>query len=364
MPDFDLAVIGAGAAGLSVAAGAAQLGLRVALIERDRMGGNGLNGGSVPSKALLAAARAAEAARHAGRFGVVVPAPEIDWQSVRAHVQRAIAAIAPMESEARYRALGAHVLRGQARFGAPDALSVDGRRLTARRIIIATGSRAALPPIPGLDRVPFLTHATLFDLPERPTHLLILGGGPLALEMAEAFTGLGARVTVVEAGAIAAGEDPELTGGLREALLRRGVALLEHEAVEAVQPGPTLILADGRRIAGSHLLVATGRQPNIEDLDLAAGNVQASRVGIVTDRGLRSPTNRRVYAVGDIADPAGLGPRAFTHVGLYHAGIVLRRVLFRLPARLDYAALPRVTCTSPELAQTGLTEAEARATGR
>jgi pyruvate/2-oxoglutarate dehydrogenase complex dihydrolipoamide dehydrogenase (E3) component len=363
MPDFDLAVIGAGAAGLSVTAGAAQLGLRVALIERDRMGGDCLNTGCVPSKALLAAAHAAEAARAAGRFGVVLPEPAIDWGAVRAHVQGAIAAIAPMDSEARYRALGAHVLRGQARFVAPDALSVDGQRLTARRIVVAAGSRASVPPIPGLDQVPFLTHATLFDLPERPAHLLILGGGPIGLEMADAFTGLGARVTVVEAAAIAAREDPELVAGLREALTRRGVALLEHATVAAVEPGPTLVLADGRRIAGSHLLVATGRRPNIEGLDLAAGNVQATRLGIATDWTLRSLTNWRVYAVGDIADPVRLGPRAFTHVGLYHAGVVIRRVLFRLPARLDYAALPRVTYTSPELAQAGLTEAEARAAG-
>ncbi len=364
MPDFDLAVIGAGASGLSVTAVAAQLGLRVALIERHRMGGDCLNFGCVPSKALLAASHAAQAARAAARFGVRLPEPEIDWQAVRGHVDGVIAEIAPADSETRYRALGATVLRGEARFVAPDALQVDARRLTARRIVIAAGSTAAVPPIPGLDRVTFQTNATIFALPERPEHLLILGGGPIGLEMADAFAGLGSRVTVVEAATIAGKEDPELVAGLRDCLTRHGVTLLEGATVSAVEPGPTLVLHDGKRIGGSHLLVAVGRQPNLEALDLATGNVQASPAGIATNRGLRSLTNRHVYAVGDIADPQGIGPRAFTHVGSYHAGIVIRSALFRLPARIDYAALPRVTYTRTELAQVGMTEAEAQAAGR
>jgi pyruvate/2-oxoglutarate dehydrogenase complex dihydrolipoamide dehydrogenase (E3) component len=363
MPEFDLAVIGAGAAGLSVTAVAAQLGLHVVLIERDRMGGDCLNFGCVPSKALLAASHAAEAARGASRFGIRLPEPGVDWDAVREHVQGVITAIAPTDSEARFRSLGAAVLLGEARFVAQDALSVDGRRITARRIIIAAGSTAAVPPIPGLDRVPHLTNTTLFDAVEHPDHLLILGGGPIGLEMADAFAGLGSRVTVVEAATIAGKEDPELVAPLRDALAARGVMLLEGAKVASVEPGPTLVLADGRRIAGSHLLVAVGRRPNLEALDLSAGNVRASQAGIATDRGLRSLTNRRVYAVGDIADPQGIGPRAFTHVGSYHAGIVVRRALFRLPARIDYAALPRVTYTNPELAQVGMTEAEASAGG-
>ena len=363
MPDFDLAVIGAGAAGLTVTAVAAQLDLKVALIERGRMGGDCLNTGCVPSKALLAAAHAAQAASHARRFGIRLPAPEIDWDAVRAHVTGTIAAIAPMDSEARFRALGATVLRGQAHFIAPDTLEVDGRRLTARRIVVAAGSRAAIPKLPGLDAVPFLTHETIFGLEQPPAHLLILGGGPVGLEMAAAHAGLGCRVTLIEAARIAARDDPELVGGLRRALIAQGVRLIEGQTVAAVAPGPTLILADGRQIVGSHLLIAAGRTPNIEDLALEAGNVRAGPAGIATDRGLRSVTNRRVYAIGDIADPIGIGPRAFTHVGSYHAAVVIRRALFRLPARVDYAALPRVIYTTPELAQVGLTEAEAREAG-
>ncbi|MGE0419834.1 MAG: NAD(P)/FAD-dependent oxidoreductase, partial [Acetobacteraceae bacterium] len=363
MPDFDLIVIGAGAAGLSVTAGAAQLGVKVALVERDRMGGDCLNIGCVPSKALLAASHAARAARAADRFGIRLGAPAIDWSAVSAHVHGVIDSIAPVDSEARFRALGATVLRGEARFVARDAVAVGGRTLTARRIVIAAGSRATVPPIEGLEQVDHLTNATLFDLTQQPDHLLILGGGPIGLEMADAFAGLGSRVTVVEASVIAGKEDPELVAGLRRALTARGIDIVEGCGVTAVAPGPTLILADGRRISGSHLLVATGRRPNLESLDLDKGEVQTTRAGIATDKGLRSVSNRRVFAVGDIADPAGIGPRAFTHVGSYHAGIAIRRILFRLPARIDYSALPRVTYTDPELAQVGLTEAEARDAG-
>jgi pyruvate/2-oxoglutarate dehydrogenase complex dihydrolipoamide dehydrogenase (E3) component len=364
MPDFDLLVIGAGAAGLSVAAGAAQLGVKTALVERDRMGGDCLNIGCVPSKALLAAAHTANAIRDAGCFGLRVPAPEIDWDAVRAHVLGVITAIAPNDSEERFASLGVTVLRGEARFTGPDSVSVDGRTLTAKRFVIAAGSRAAVPPIPGLAAIPHWTNANLFDLTERPDHLLILGGGPIGLEMADAFAGLGCRVTVIEAASIANRDDPELVAGLRLALTRRGITILEGTPVASAEPGPTLMLADGRRITGSHVLVAVGRQPNVEALNLEAAGIATSKLGIVTDAGLRCPGNRRVFAMGDIADPEGIGPRAFTHVGLYHAGVIIRRALFRLPAKVDYTALPRVTYTNPELAQTGMTEAEAKAAGR
>jgi pyruvate/2-oxoglutarate dehydrogenase complex dihydrolipoamide dehydrogenase (E3) component len=363
MAEFDLAVIGAGSAGLSVTAVAARLGLGVVLIERERMGGDCLNAGCVPSKALLAAAHAAMAARDAGRFGIRLAPPTVDWNAVNAHVAGAIAAIAPNDSEARYRALGATVLEGEARFVAPDAIMVDGRRISARRFVVAAGSGPAVPPIPGLDAVPFLTNASLFGIPGPPGHLLILGGGPIGLEMAAAHAALGWQVSLVEGAEIAGREDPELVDGLRASLLAAGVRLHEGTAAAAVEPGPALVLADGTRLVGTHLLIAVGRRPNLEALGLEAGGIRASAGGIATDRGLRSLSNRRVYAAGDIADPAGIGPRYFTHVGSYHAGIVIRRALFRLPARIDYAALPRVLYTEPELAQVGLTEAEACAAG-
>lgn len=366
--DFDLAVIGAGASGLSATAVAARLGLRVALIERGRMGGDCLNTGCVPSKALLASAHAALDARRWHQLGLRGAAPLIDWDAVQAHVRGVIADIEPADSEARFTRLGATVVRGEARFTSPGVLGIQladgGRRtLSARRYVIAAGSRAVVPDIPGLAEVPYVTHERLFEMRPRPDHLLILGGGPIGLEMAQAHAGLGCQVTLVEAAHIAPRDDPELVDALREVLTADGITILEGVSVRRAEPGPTLVLADGRRVAGSHLLVAAGRRPNIEDLGLDDGGIRTDAGGITTDRGLRSVSNRRVFAVGDIADPRGLGPRAFTHVGSYHASIVIRRVLFRLPARLDYRAVPRVTYTAPELAQVGLTESEARAAG-
>ena len=362
MRDYDIAIIGAGAAGLSVANVAAQLGLRTALIERGAMGGDCLNTGCVPSKALLAAAHAVHAARAAARFGVAAT-PVVDWPAVQAHVQGVIAAIAPADSVERYTGLGAEVIQGDASFTGRDSIEVNGRRLTANRIVIAAGARPVAPPIPGLDTTPFLTNETIFALDTQPAHLLILGGGPIGLEMAQAFALLGSRVTVIEAASIASRDEPEFAALLRTTLGSNGVEIIEGTGVASVAPGPVLTLADGRTISGSHLLVAAGRRPNLEGLNLEAANIRATKLGIATDAGLRSVTNRRVYAAGDIADPIGIGPRAFTHVCGYHAGLVIRRALFRLPAKLDYAALPRVTYTDPEIAHVGLTEAEARAAG-
>ncbi|WP_372623628.1 dihydrolipoyl dehydrogenase family protein [Falsiroseomonas sp.] len=366
MPDFDLVVIGAGAAGLSTTALSAALGLKVALVERGEMGGDCLNYGCVPSKALLAAAHAAAAARHAGRLGIRLPPPEVDWAGVRAHVRGAIARIAPTDSEARFRGMGVEVIRASAHFTALDEIEAGARRYTFRRCVIAAGSQPVVPDIPGLGPVPWLTNETIFDLEEAPDHLLILGGGPIGLEMAQAHARLGCQVTVIEAGRIAGRDDPELVEGLRRALLRDGITLLEGAKlarVEPDRPGLVALLEDGRRIAGSHLLLAVGRTPRLRGLDLAAGRIEATPRGIATDAGLRSVSNRRVWAVGDIADPRGIGPRAFTHVGSQHAGVLARRMLFRLPAKVDYAALPRVTYTDPELAQIGMTEEEAREAG-
>jgi pyruvate/2-oxoglutarate dehydrogenase complex dihydrolipoamide dehydrogenase (E3) component len=367
---FDLVVIGAGAAGLSVAAVAAQLGVPVALIERNRMGGDCLNFGCVPSKALLAAARHAAAIRAASRFGVVAGEPQVDFARVLDHVHHAIAEIAPNDSEERFIGLGATVIRGEARFTGPDTVAVNGETLKARRIVIAAGARAFLPPIPGLDTVPYLTNETLWENRTRPRHLIVIGGGPIGLEMALAHRRLGAEVTVLEVATMLGRDDPELVEGALLALQQEGIVLragVRIARIEGRDGAITVLLdsGDGReeRIEGSHLLVAAGRRPNIETLDLDLAGIETTTLGVKVDRGLRSVSNRRVYAIGDIADVEGIGPRQFTHVGSYHAGIVIRSALFRLPAKVDYAALPRVTYIDPELAQVGLTEAEARDAG-
>lgn len=368
MISTDIAVIGAGSAGLSVTAGAAQLGAPTVLIEHDRMGGDCLNTGCVPSKALLAAAHAAEAARGAGRLGIRTGPVEVDFAALRAHIRHAIAEIAPNDSEERFTGLGARVLRTRARFLDAQTLETDaGDRIAARRIVVAAGARPAVPPIPGLAAVSHLTSETLWENETLPRHLLVLGGGSIGVEMAFAHARLGSRVSLVEAAGLMARDDPELVDGLRPVLASAGVQLFENARVLRVETGPTLVLAlpDGseQQISGSHLLVAAGRTPNTDLLALDRGGITFGKAGIAVDRGLVSVSNRRVFASGDIADVAGIGPRQFTHVAGYHAGVILRRALFRLPARVDYRALPRVTYTDPELAQVGMTEAEARAEG-
>jgi pyruvate/2-oxoglutarate dehydrogenase complex dihydrolipoamide dehydrogenase (E3) component len=356
----DLCIIGGGSGGLSVAAGAAQMGAAVVLIERHRMGGDCLNTGCVPSKALLAAAHAAEAVRRGGRFGVNGHEPAVDYARVHAHVQGVIGAIAPHDSVERFEGLGVTVIEADARFIAPDCVEAGGTRIRARRFVVATGSSAAVPPVTGLADVPFLTNETVFDLTELPAQLVVLGGGPIGIEMAQAFRRLGAEVTLLDRGAILPRDEPEAVAVVRHALIGEGIRLMEKIAVTAVRrdgAGLVVELAGQPAVTGTHLLVAAGRRPNTEGLGLAEAGIAVTPRGITVDAGLRT-SNRRVFAIGDVAG----GPQ-FTHIAGYHAGLVIRRALFGLPARVDYAALPWVTYADPELAHVGLTEAEARSAG-
>jgi pyruvate/2-oxoglutarate dehydrogenase complex dihydrolipoamide dehydrogenase (E3) component len=360
----DLCVIGGGSAGLSVAAGAARLGASVVLVEGGRMGGDCLNFGCVPSKSLLAAGAAAEAVRRSDRFGIGAGVPAIAGERIFGHVHGVIAAIAPHDSVERFQALGVTVLRDRARFVGSREIDANGRRIRARRFVIATGSSPAVPPISGLGEVPFLTNETIFDIAEIPSRLLVIGGGPIGLELGQAFRELGAQVTVIEQATILSSEDPELVAVIRHRLAALGIVLLERAKVTRVSASASglavSVLRDGAewRVDGTHLLVAVGRRPTIADLDPEAAGVACKDDGIIVDRRLRT-TNRRIYAVGDVVAGA---PR-FTHVAGYHADIVLRNALFRWPARVDYRAVPRVTYTHPELAQVGLTAAEAGARG-
>ena len=354
----DLLVIGAGSGGLSVAAGAVQMGARVVLLEGHRMGGDCLNFGCVPSKALLAAASHAHASRAGTRFGVTTTAPQIDYAAAQAHVAATIAHIAPVDSQERFEGLGVHVIRAYGRFTGANTVMAGDTEITARRIVVATGSSPAIPPIPGLAETPFLTNETLFDLREKPDHLLILGGGPIGLEMAQAHTRLGCRVTVLETAEALGREDPEARTLVLETLRAEGVDIHENTPITKAEGKPgaiTLTAMSGAQFSGTHLLVATGRKPNIDRLNLAAAGIAYSPKGITTDDRLRT-TNRRVYAIGDVA-----GGAQFTHLAGYHAGLIIREVLFGLPARASMAHIPRATYTSSEFAQIGLTEAEARA---
>ncbi len=341
----DICVIGAGSGGLSVAAGAVQMGARVVLVEGHKMGGDCLNYGCVPSKALLAQAKAAKAGA------------KVDFAKAMAHVQAAIAAIAPHDSVERFEGLGVQVVRGWARFADARSIEVDGTRIRARRFVIATGSRAALPPIEGLDSVPCMTNETIFDLTECPGHLLIIGGGPIGMEMAQAHRRLGARVTVIEGARAMGRDDPEAAAVVLDALRGEGIDIVEDVQIEQVSGRKGAIevrVRGGTIFSGTHLLVAAGRLPNIERLDLDRAGIAHSRAGITVDARLRT-TNRRVYAIGDVA-----GQGQFTHLAGYHAGVIIRSMLFGLPAKARHDHIPHVTYTDPELAQIGLTEAEAR----
>jgi pyruvate/2-oxoglutarate dehydrogenase complex dihydrolipoamide dehydrogenase (E3) component len=355
----DLCIVGAGSGGLSLAAGAAQMGARVVLVEGGAMGGDCLNFGCVPSKALIAAAKAAQARREGEELGIAPGEPQVDFGAVKDHVARVIAAIAPMDSQERFEGFGVRVIRDWGRFTSPTTLQAGETEITARRFVIATGSTALVPEIPGLDQVPFLTNETLFASREKPSHLLILGGGPIGMEMAQAHRRLGCRVTVVQSSRALPRDDPEAVALVLDRLRAEGVEILENAPVTGVEGRAgaiSLLLGDGRRIAGSHLLVAVGRRVAVERLDLARANVAFDARGVTVDARLRT-TNRRIYALGDAA-----GGRQFTHLAGYHAGIVLRQVVLGLPAKATNRHIPWATYTDPELAQIGPTEAEARQT--
>ena len=357
----DICIIGGGSGGLSVAAGAAQLGASVVLFERAEMGGDCLNTGCVPSKAMLEAAKIAKIANNGmPSMGISAGQAEIDFGAVKAHVRDVIAGIAPHDSEERFRGLGVNVIKSEASFTSKDSVTAiqDGEPISVRAkyFVVATGSHPVAPPINGLEGVSYYTNETIFDLNEKPQHLIIIGGGPIGIEMAQAHRRLGCDVTVIEASAIMGRDDPDLVGRLMTKMTDEGIRLIEQARITSItQNGARIMIdiSDGESIEGTHLLVAAGRRPNIDTLNLEAANISYDARGIQTDNRLRS-SNKRVYAIGDVA-----GRHQFTHVAGYHAGIVIRNILFKLPAKLRDDAIPWVTYTDPELAQTGLTWTEA-----
>ena len=354
----DLCIIGAGSGGLSVAAGAAQMGARVELIEAHKMGGDCLNFGCVPSKALIAAAKAAQTHRSSAHLGIADHEPKVDYAAVMDHVHRTIAAIAPHDSVERFEGLGVRVIQAHGQFTGPAEVTAGGHVIAARRFVIATGSAPAVPPIPGLDTVPYLTNETLWDNRDLPETLIVVGGGPIGIELAQAHRRLGSRVIVLEALITLGREDPEITAVALARLRAEGVDIRDGAKVAKVSGVAGAIrvtLVGGEVLEGTHLLIATGRQANVEGLGLDSAGVDFDRRGVTVGRDLRSVSNRRIYAIGDVA-----GGAQFTHVANYHAGLVIRSALFRLPVTNRTGHIPRVTYTDPEVAQAGLTEAEAR----
>lgn len=351
----DVLVIGAGSGGLSFAAGASQMGADVTLLEGHKMGGDCLNFGCVPSKALIAAAKQAQAMKTGQKYGVTPVTPQVDYAGAKRHVHKVIDTIAPVDSQERFEGFGVRVIREYGAFADKDTVLAGSYRITARRIVIATGSSPFVPPIPGLDGVTHYTNENIFDLMEQPEHLIIIGGGPIGMEMAQAHVRLGCKVTVIEGAKALGKDDPELAEVVLRNLRAEGIEIVEGAKAEKVseQDGAITVHTDAGDFTGSHLLMAVGRKANIDRLDL-------DRAGIKHDRAIKvgadlRTTNKRVYAIGDVA-----GGLQFTHVAGYHGATVIRPILFGLPAKAREDHIPWVTYTDPELAQVGLTEAQAR----
>lgn len=361
----DICVIGAGSGGLSVAAAAAQMGASTVLIEKGKMGGDCLNTGCVPSKALIAAGQAAHTMRSGYKFGLDAHTPRFDFSNVHKHIHEVIDTIAPHDSVERFEGLGARVINASARFVDPGTVQAGAHKILARRFVIATGSSAVAPPIPGLAELPYLTNENIFDLTELPQHLIVIGGGPIGIEISQAFRRLGSAVTIVERYAILAKDEPEAVDVVRSALIAEGISIHENSGVIEITRSGTRVAVtiesasgDPEILTGSHIFVAAGRKANISQLGLDFAGIVATQQGISVDGRLRT-TNKNVFAIGDVAG----GPQ-FTHVAAYHAGIVIRNALFGLPAKVNYKALPWVTYSDPELAHVGLIESAARNSGQ
>ncbi|MCX8515620.1 MAG: NAD(P)/FAD-dependent oxidoreductase, partial [Alphaproteobacteria bacterium] len=361
----DVCIIGGGSGGLSVAAGTAQLGLKTILIEQEKMGGDCLNSGCIPSKSLLAAAKRAAAARKDDIKGIKPFAPTINFAAVKDHVNHVIKSIEPNDSVARFTRLGVKVIKAAGYFVGPYQVAAGDQLITARYIVIATGSRPVMPSIPGLDPKKILTNENIFKLREKPRHLIIIGGGPIGMEMAQAHCRLGAQVSVVDLRRVLPRDDQAAAAIVKKQLEKEGVKFYEEATIESVAhatgknndsngKGVTVKIKNYKNekiiIKGSHLLVATGRKSNTEQLMLGRPRIRISSRGIVVDKHLRTNL-KHVFAIGDCAG----GPQ-FTHTAGYHAGIIIRQICFKLPATTNYHALPWVTYTDPELAQVGITD--------
>ncbi|MBR2574238.1 MAG: FAD-dependent oxidoreductase [Loktanella sp.] len=353
----DICIIGAGSGGLSVAAGAVQMGARVVLIEGHKMGGDCLNYGCVPSKALIASAKQAHMMRHGAPYGIGAVAPAVDYAAAKDHVAEVIATIAPVDSVERFTGLGVHVIQDYGRFVSKTQVQAGDTIITARRFVVATGSGPLVPPIPGLADVPYHTNETIFDLREKPDHLIIIGGGPIGMELAQAHRRLGCDVTVVEGAKAFGKDDPETAAIVLDTLRAEGVVIMQDAQAEKVSQtdGKITVQTAKGDVTGTHLLIAVGRKVNTDTLDLDKGGIAYDRKGLKVGPNLRSVTNRRVYAAGDVA-----GGLQFTHVAGYHASVLIRSLLFALPSRQRTDHIPWATYTDPELAQVGLTEAQAR----
>jgi pyruvate/2-oxoglutarate dehydrogenase complex dihydrolipoamide dehydrogenase (E3) component len=358
LPAYDLVVLGGGTAGLVCAMGAAALGAKVAVVERHRLGGDCLNSGCVPSKALIRSARAAGEARWSSPVGVIADGVRIEFDTVMARLRARRATLAAHDAAARLASAGVHVFFGDGRFADRRSVVVEGVRLRFARAVIATGARPAVPPVPGLGTVPYLTNETVFELREQPRRLVILGAGPIGCELAQAFSRLGSVVTLLDVSdRVLPNDDPAASAVIAHCLRREGVHVgLGARADEVRAAGDGLLVSvGGRQVAGDAVLVATGRVPNVETLNLDAAGVRAHERGVVVNDRLQT-SNRRIFASGDVCSRY-----RFTHAADAMSRLVLRNALFFGRGRASRLVIPWVTYTSPEAAHVGVTHDEVAA---
>ncbi len=356
----DICIIGGGSAGLSAAAGAIQMGAKVVLIEHHKMGGDCLNYGCIPSKSLITVAQKANTVKNLEKYGLKADLAAVDYKKVRAYIHRVIKKIEPHDSVERFEKLGVKVIKSPAHFIGPREIKAGDTKIKAKFIAIATGSHPVTPPIPGIDKVPYLTNETIFNLDAQPTRLIVIGGGPIGCEMAQAHAMLGTPVTLISHSPILSKDDPDLTTIVRKSLKNTEIDLVEKAEIEKIDNHKGDIKVTYKikgkihEFTGSHLLIAAGRQANVQSLELDKAGIEYTDRGIKVNDRLQT-SNKRVYALGDVT-----GGYQFTHVAGYHAGIFIRNTLFRLPAKADHHAVPWCTYTYPELAHVGLNEHQAR----
>jgi pyruvate/2-oxoglutarate dehydrogenase complex dihydrolipoamide dehydrogenase (E3) component len=349
----DVVIIGGGAGGLVVASVAAQLGLDVALINKEEnMGGDCLHYGCVPSKTLIKSASVAHTMRHANRWGLKSVDTDIDINSINATIKNVIDSIQVHDSRERFEELGCEVITGDATFISPTKIEVSGKEIEGRRFVVATGSSAFIPPIKGLNETTFLTNEDMYSLPTLPKSMIILGGGPIGVEMAQAYSRLGTDVSIVElAPRLLSRMDKAASEILAEVLSDEGIAVhVASEVVEVMEQGETkqVVLKDGQKLSAEALLVAIGRRPVVDSLNLEKANVDYAATGIKVNNKMQT-SNKKIYACGDVT-----GEMPLTHVAELQAGVVIANLIFKMPKKISYDVIPTVVYTEPEVAQVGI----------
>lgn len=347
----DICVIGGGSGGLSVAAGAVQMGTKVVLCEGAKMGGDCLNYGCVPSKAMIEASRVVATTQKASDLGIDIAGVSIDYTKVQQHVKNIITKIEPHDSVERFEGLGVEVIQDFGEIVDKHTVKAGDTTIKAKYIVIATGSSANIPPINGLNEVEYLTNETIFDIEQKPKHLLVIGGGPIGIELAQAHALLGCNVTVFEASdSVLAMVEKDCREIVLEEFENQGIKIITNAKIEKVtnENNEKVVYCNGGKIFGSDILVAVGRKPNLDRLGLDDANINHSAKGIVVDNRLRT-NHKNIFAIGDVT-----GGYQFTHVAGYQAGIVIQNILFKLPVKVDYKSLPWSIYTTPEVAHVGM----------